>query len=88
MIALDSGDTGWTKEDGPKEELAARVKELLLEKADMMNEYFSIVIDKVGNLRSLPVLLGKYNLMSHWCYVLILKRFNCISKATTETHFR
>ncbi|XP_018392507.1 PREDICTED: DNA mismatch repair protein Mlh1 [Cyphomyrmex costatus] len=60
MIALDSGETGWTKEDGPKEELAARVKELLLEKADMMNEYFSIVMDKVGNLRSLPVLLDKY----------------------------
>ncbi|KAL6263506.1 hypothetical protein P5V15_006297 [Pogonomyrmex californicus] len=60
MIALDSGETGWTEEDGPKEELAARVKELLLEKADMMNEYFSIVMDKVGNLRSLPVLLDKY----------------------------
>ncbi|KYN44993.1 DNA mismatch repair protein Mlh1 [Trachymyrmex septentrionalis] len=60
MIALDSGETGWTEEDGPKEELAARVKELLLEKADMMNEYFSIVMDKVGNLRSLPILLDKY----------------------------
>ncbi|XP_012528513.1 DNA mismatch repair protein Mlh1 isoform X2 [Monomorium pharaonis] len=60
MIALDSGETGWTEEDGPKEELADRVKELLLEKADMMNEYFSIVMDKVGNLRSLPVLLDKY----------------------------
>lgn len=60
MIALDSGETGWTEEDGPKDELAARVKELLLEKADMMNEYFSIVMDKVGNLRSLPVLLGIY----------------------------
>ncbi|KAG5321639.1 MLH1 protein, partial [Pseudoatta argentina] len=65
MIALDSGETGWTEEDGPKEELAARVKELLLEKADMMNEYFSIVMDKVGNLRSLPVLLGKYNVTSN-----------------------
>lgn len=62
MIALDTGETGWTEEDGPKEELASRVKELLLEKADMMNEYFSIVIDKLGNLKSLPVLLGKYNL--------------------------
>lgn len=60
MIALDSGETGWTEEDGPKDELAARVKELLLEKADMMNEYFSIVMDKVGNLRSLPVILDKY----------------------------
>lgn len=63
MIALDSGETGWTKEDGSKEELAARVKELLLEKADMMNEYFSIVMDKMGNLRSLPMLLGKRNLI-------------------------
>lgn len=62
MIALDSGETGWTENDGPKEELAAKVKELLLEKTDMMNEYFSIVVDKVGNLRSLPVLLGKYNI--------------------------
>ncbi|XP_012227851.2 DNA mismatch repair protein Mlh1 isoform X2 [Linepithema humile] len=60
MIALDSGETGWTEEDGPKEELATKVKELLLEKADMMNEYFSIVLDKVGNIRSLPVLLDKY----------------------------
>ncbi|XP_070168145.1 DNA mismatch repair protein Mlh1 isoform X2 [Polyergus mexicanus] len=60
MIALDSGETGWIEEDGPKDELATRVKELLLEKADMMNEYFSIVMDKVGNLRSLPVLLDKY----------------------------
>lgn len=60
LIALDSGETGWTEEDGPKDELAARVKELLLEKADMMNEYFSIVMDRVGNLRSLPVLLDKY----------------------------
>lgn len=60
MIALDSGETGWTEEDGPKDELAAKVKELLLEKADMMNEYFSIVMDKVGNLRSLPVILGMY----------------------------
>lgn len=64
MIALDSEETGWTEEDGPKDELATRVKELLLEKADMMNEYFSIVMDRVGNLRSLPVLLGKYNLIS------------------------
>lgn len=65
MIALDSGETGWTEEDGPKDELAARVKELLLEKADMMNEYFSIVLDKVGNLRSLPVLLGMYRLINY-----------------------
>lgn len=58
ILGLDTEEAGWTEEDGPKEELATNVKELLLEKADMMKEYFSIVIDKKGNLKSLPVLLG------------------------------
>ncbi|KOX80229.1 DNA mismatch repair protein Mlh1 [Melipona quadrifasciata] len=60
MLGLDTEEAGWTEEDGPKEELATNVKELLLEKADMLKEYFSIVIDKKGNLKSLPVLLEKY----------------------------
>lgn len=60
ILGLDTEEAGWTEEDGPKEELATNVKELLLEKADMMKEYFSIVIDKKGNLKSLPVLLDKY----------------------------
>lgn len=58
MLGLETEEAGWTEEDGPKEELAISVKELLLEKADMMKEYFSIVIDKKGNLKSLPILLG------------------------------
>ncbi|XP_043497332.1 DNA mismatch repair protein Mlh1 [Polistes fuscatus] len=60
MLGLETEEAGWTEEDGPKEELAISVKELLLEKADMMKEYFSIVIDKKGNLKSLPILLDKY----------------------------
>lgn len=59
-MGLETEEAGWTEEDGPKEELATSVKELLLEKADMMKEYFSIVIDKKGNLKSLPILLDKY----------------------------
>ncbi|CAL7938526.1 unnamed protein product [Xylocopa violacea] len=60
MLGLDTEEAGWTEEDGPKEELATNVKELLLEKADMLKEYFSLVIDKTGNLKSLPALLEKY----------------------------
>ncbi|KAI4486155.1 hypothetical protein M0802_012523 [Mischocyttarus mexicanus] len=60
MLGLETEEAGWTEEDDPKEELAKSVKELLLEKADMMKEYFSIVIDKKGNLKSLPILLDKY----------------------------
>lgn len=65
MLGLYTKEAGWTEEDGPKEELATSVKELLLEKADMLKEYFSIVIDKKGNLKSLPVLLGKYILINY-----------------------
>ncbi|XP_033324905.2 DNA mismatch repair ATPase Mlh1 isoform X1 [Megalopta genalis] len=60
MLGLESSEAGWTEEDGKKEDLATSVKELLLEKADMLKEYFSVVIDKKGNLKSLPVLLEKY----------------------------
>ncbi|XP_012283469.1 DNA mismatch repair protein Mlh1 isoform X3 [Orussus abietinus] len=60
MLGLDLEEAGWTEEDGKKEDLAESVKELLLEKTDMMKEYFSVVIDKGGNLRSLPILLDKY----------------------------
>ncbi|XP_017792928.1 PREDICTED: LOW QUALITY PROTEIN: DNA mismatch repair protein Mlh1 [Habropoda laboriosa] len=60
MLGLGTEEAGWTENDGPKDELATSVKELLLEKTEMLREYFSIVIDKKGNLKSLPVLLEKY----------------------------
>lgn len=60
MEGLESEEAGWTEEDGKKEELAARVQELILEKADMLKEYFSIYVDKNGNLKSLPILLNNY----------------------------
>ncbi|XP_043247796.1 DNA mismatch repair protein Mlh1 isoform X2 [Colletes gigas] len=60
MLGLDTEEAMWTEEDGEKSELATSAKELLLEKADMLKEYFSIVIDKQGKLKSLPVLLEKY----------------------------
>ncbi|XP_033210233.1 DNA mismatch repair protein Mlh1 [Belonocnema kinseyi] len=60
MLGLETKEAGWTEEDGTKEELAKSVQERLSEKMDMLKEYFSIVIDKKGNLKSLPILLDKY----------------------------
>ncbi|XP_066589009.1 DNA mismatch repair protein Mlh1 isoform X2 [Prorops nasuta] len=60
MLALNTEEAGWTPDDGDKSDLATRAKELLLEKADMMKEYFAIVLDKRGNLKSLPMLLDQY----------------------------
>ncbi|XP_066260659.1 DNA mismatch repair protein Mlh1-like [Euwallacea similis] len=60
LSGLDMPDVGWTEEDGPKEELAARISEILIEKGPMLNEYFSIDIDSKGVLKSLPILLDHY----------------------------
>ncbi|XP_030749016.1 DNA mismatch repair protein Mlh1 [Sitophilus oryzae] len=60
LIGLDLPDTGWTEDDGPKEELATRVSEILIGKGAMLNEYFSLDIDKDGNLRTIPILLENY----------------------------
>jgi DNA mismatch repair protein MLH1 len=57
MLALDSPDSGWTEEDGDKDELAERIVEILSEKSEMMLQYFSLEI-KEGMLLSLPVLLS------------------------------
>ncbi|KAK5638973.1 hypothetical protein RI129_013268 [Pyrocoelia pectoralis] len=58
--ALDMSETGWTEEDGNKDELASKVQEILTEKGDMLKEYFSIEIDEFGYLKSLPILLENH----------------------------
>ena len=58
MIGLEHEDTGWTQEAGDKEELAQYTQELLVEKADMLRQYFSIYVDKKGYLKTLPMLIG------------------------------
>lgn len=47
MLALDSEESGWTESDGPKPELAQYVVNLLRSKAEMLQDYFSLEIDKV-----------------------------------------
>ncbi|XP_014210240.1 DNA mismatch repair protein Mlh1 isoform X2 [Copidosoma floridanum] len=56
-LGLECEESGWTEEAGDKNELAERVQELLLEKADMLRQYFSIYIDKKGRLKTLPYLI-------------------------------
>lgn len=50
MLALDSPESGWTEEDGPKEGLAEYIVEFLKKKAEMLADYFSLEIDEVGQL--------------------------------------
>lgn len=47
MLALDSPESGWTEEDGPKEGLAEYIVEFLRKKAEMLADYFSLEIDEV-----------------------------------------
>ncbi|KAF7666883.1 hypothetical protein LDENG_00090030 [Lucifuga dentata] len=60
MLALDSEESGWTEEDGPKEGLAQYIVDFLKKKAEMLEDYFSMEIDQDGNLTGLPLLLDKY----------------------------
>ncbi|XP_071818639.1 DNA mismatch repair protein Mlh1-like isoform X2 [Apostichopus japonicus] len=60
MIALDSKESGWSDSDGPKDQLAQYVMDLLKSKSEMMMDYFSLEIDEAGNLCTLPLLLDNY----------------------------
>eukprot|EP00061_Rhincodon_typus_P017855 g46747.t1 len=66
MLALDSPESGWTEEDGPKEGLAEYIVDFLKTKSEMLQDYFSLGIDEVrilfkeGNLTGLPLLLENY----------------------------
>lgn len=59
MIALNLPETNWTPEDGPKEELAERVVEILVDQREMLDDYFSLEIDESGNLCTVPLLMGR-----------------------------
>lgn len=60
LLALECEESGWTEEDGPKDELAAYIVNLLKGKATMLLDYFSLEIDKEGCLLTLPLLLDGY----------------------------
>ncbi|XP_075683084.1 DNA mismatch repair protein Mlh1 isoform X2 [Rhinoderma darwinii] len=60
MLALDSPESGWTEEDGPKEGLVEYIVQFLQKKSEMLKDYFSLEIDEGGNLTGLPLLLDNY----------------------------
>ncbi|KAM9848189.1 DNA mismatch repair protein Mlh1 [Aulostomus maculatus] len=60
MLALDSEESCWTPEDGPKESLAQYIVDFLKKKAEMLEDYFSLEVDQDGNVTGLPLLLDKY----------------------------
>ena len=60
LFALQSEDSGWTEEDGPKEELAEYITSVFKTKTEMLADYFSMELDENGNLKTLPLLLEGY----------------------------
>jgi len=61
MIALELPESGYQgEEDRPKEELARDATQILVSRALMLNDYFSIEIDTDANILSIPLLLGMY----------------------------
>ncbi|OUM62105.1 hypothetical protein PIROE2DRAFT_29196, partial [Piromyces sp. E2] len=63
MISLEAEEeeNGWDESLQSKEEIAKNITELLIEKSEMLLEYFSITIDSKGYLETLPILLKGYN---------------------------
>ncbi|XXQ38437.1 DNA mismatch repair protein S5 domain-containing protein [Plasmodiophora brassicae] len=59
-IALDDPSSGWTPEDGDKNDIAIQITELLVSKRAMLKEYFSIVISKSGDIVALPQIIPRY----------------------------
>lgn len=62
LLALDCEESGWTPDDGPKEELANTVRDILVNKAMIMKEYYNVIVNDNGCLETLPVLLGNERL--------------------------
>ncbi|KNC53251.1 DNA mismatch repair protein mlh1 [Thecamonas trahens ATCC 50062] len=57
-IALDDRASGWSPDDGPKDVLALATADFLVSKAEMLEEYFGVVIDTdAAALVALPQLL-------------------------------
>ena len=60
LLALDAPASNWTTEDGPKGDLANQMAELLIDRGEMLKEYFALDITPDGKLATLPALLEDY----------------------------
>lgn len=59
ILALNNKESGWCEQDGPIDELADNVQDALMQKSDMLKEYFGLCISSSGYLESLPLILGQ-----------------------------
>ncbi|XP_018791900.1 PREDICTED: DNA mismatch repair protein Mlh1 [Bactrocera latifrons] len=59
-IALECEEAGWSPEDGDKMELAESACKILIEKAPIMREYFSLRINEEAQLEALPAILPQH----------------------------
>ncbi|CAL8357579.1 unnamed protein product [Boreogadus saida] len=73
MLALESEESGWTEEDGPREGLAQYITDFLRNKHEMLEDYFSLEIDQDGNLTGLPLLLDHYSPVMEGLPMFILR---------------
>ncbi|KAM7409094.1 hypothetical protein PAMA_002685 [Pampus argenteus] len=73
MLALESDESGWTEDDGPREGLAQYIVDFLKKKAEMLEDYFSMEVDQEGNLIGLPLLLDKYTPVMEGLPMFILR---------------
>lgn len=60
ILSLDDEESGWTPEDGTKEEIAEFNTNMLLSFGPMLEEYFSITLSSEGELLTLPQLIPQY----------------------------
>lgn len=61
LIGLESRRSGWTPEDGSREELAERITNILCDKAAMLREYYALGVDpETKCLESLPLLVENH----------------------------
>lgn len=60
-LALNNKESGWCEQDGSIDELAENVRDALIQKSDMLKEYFSLSITSDGYLETLPLILGNFH---------------------------
>ncbi|KAG2181878.1 hypothetical protein INT44_008694 [Umbelopsis vinacea] len=62
MVALDEEEAqnGWPDNMKPKDEIAQSITNLLIDRSEMLLEYFSIRVSETGELLSVPMLIKNY----------------------------
>lgn len=82
ILALDSEESGWTEEDGPKEGLAQYIVDFLKMKTEMLDDYFSMKIDEV---RTSEIFTSYF--VPHLCAVIFCFYVNTYLYLNSVWHF-